>query len=99
MTTSSNVLNTSRRSRSEEHTSELQSRSDLVCRLLLEKKKKKIEHVMNGVSQNGIPVSTCRVALSKTTQTNTPPTALCSAEMPTPRQCRTVHITREMLYC
>src|SRR6266496_6192097 len=30
------------RSRSEEHTSELQSRRDLVCRLLLEKKKKKI---------------------------------------------------------
>src|SRR2546421_9557608 len=27
--------------RSEEHTSELQSRSDLVCRLLLEKKKEK----------------------------------------------------------
>src|SRR5206468_11041630 len=30
------------RPRSEEHTSELQSRSDLVCRLLLEKKKKKL---------------------------------------------------------
>src|SRR5206468_5909163 len=30
-----------RKHRSEEHTSELQSRSDLVCRLLLEKKKKK----------------------------------------------------------
>src|SRR2546421_4409062 len=30
-----------RQQRSEEHTSELQSRSDLVCRLLLEKKKKK----------------------------------------------------------
>src|SRR5260221_10652628 len=29
--------------RSEEHTSELQSHSDLVCRLLLEKKKKKKE--------------------------------------------------------
>src|SRR5215475_16006874 len=29
-----------RRSRSEEHTSELQSRENLVCRLLLEKKKK-----------------------------------------------------------
>src|SRR5699024_11488768 len=29
-----------RRGRSEEHTSELQSRFDLVCRLLLEKKKK-----------------------------------------------------------
>src|SRR5690349_25132729 len=31
---------TPRESRSEEHTSELQSRRDLVCRLLLEKKKK-----------------------------------------------------------
>src|SRR5436190_21752657 len=30
-----------RSGRSEEHTSELQSHSDLVCRLLLEKKKKK----------------------------------------------------------
>src|SRR5688572_32496372 len=30
-----------RRERSEEHTSELQSQSNLVCRLLLEKKKKK----------------------------------------------------------
>src|SRR2546428_8257520 len=29
--------------RSEEHTSELQSRSDLVCRLLLEKKKKLLQ--------------------------------------------------------
>src|SRR2546427_1664751 len=32
------------RSRSEEHTSELQSQSNLVCRLLLEKKKKKTKH-------------------------------------------------------
>src|SRR2546430_12238762 len=31
-----------RHSRSEEHTSELQSQSNLVCRLLLEKKKKNI---------------------------------------------------------
>src|SRR5699024_12531738 len=31
--------------RSEEHTSELQSRFDLVCRLLLEKKKKKNKHI------------------------------------------------------
>src|SRR2546421_12247699 len=30
--------------RSEEHTSELQSRSDLVCRLLLEKKKRNQRH-------------------------------------------------------
>src|SRR2546428_4827276 len=35
--------------RSEEHTSELQSRSDLVCRLLLEKKKKQITwHIVYG---------------------------------------------------
>src|SRR2546422_1411215 len=32
------------RARSEEHTSELQSRLHLVCRLLLEKKKKKSKH-------------------------------------------------------
>src|SRR5215471_20246741 len=32
--------------RSEEHTSELQSRRDLVCRLLLEKKKKKIKYIV-----------------------------------------------------
>src|SRR3712207_7240536 len=34
-------------SRSEEHTSELQSRQYLVCRLLLEKKKKKIITIYN----------------------------------------------------
>src|SRR5438477_7206022 len=34
-----------RRSRSEEHTSELQSHVKLVCRLLLEKKKKVCDHV------------------------------------------------------
>src|SRR5204862_4934437 len=35
------VRSSGARVRSEEHTSELQSRRDLVCRLLLEKKKKK----------------------------------------------------------
>src|SRR5438270_2478265 len=34
--------------RSEEHTSELQSQSNLVCRLLLEKKKKKIKKEAHG---------------------------------------------------
>src|SRR3712207_7495374 len=33
--------------RSEEHTSELQSRQYLVCRLLLEKKKKKLEYYVD----------------------------------------------------
>src|SRR5438874_3775021 len=37
--------------RSEEHTSELQSRRDLVCRLLLEKKKKKKKKKINDVKQ------------------------------------------------
>src|SRR5260221_6111004 len=37
--------------RSEEHTSELQSHSDLVCRLLLEKKKK--NHTENKVLERG----------------------------------------------
>src|SRR5437867_10101787 len=34
--------------RSEEHTSELQSPYDLVCRLLLEKKKRRIEYTTKG---------------------------------------------------
>src|SRR6266704_7185897 len=38
--------------RSEEHTSELQSRFDLVCRLLLEKKKKFFLHIYNNVQIN-----------------------------------------------
>src|SRR5688572_31770176 len=37
-------IKSSRFDRSEEHTSELQSQSNLVCRLLLEKKKKKTQH-------------------------------------------------------
>src|SRR5260370_15646991 len=34
--------------RSEEHTSELQSHLNLVCRLLLEKKKKRYKHAVHG---------------------------------------------------
>src|SRR5947207_3845962 len=37
-------------SRSEEHTSELQSHSDLVCRLLLEKKKKAQQALTNRIA-------------------------------------------------
>src|SRR2546428_6870183 len=39
--------------RSEEHTSELQSRSDLVCRLLLEKKKREAAHIPQPVALLG----------------------------------------------
>src|SRR5256885_4057379 len=38
------ALRRTKKKRSEEHTSELQSPCNLVCRLLLEKKKKKISH-------------------------------------------------------
>src|SRR3989440_2109426 len=38
--------------RSEEHTSELQSRSDLVCRLLLEKKKKNCDRKSTTVNSS-----------------------------------------------
>src|SRR2546429_4172574 len=41
------------RARSEEHTSELQSRLHLVCRLLLEKKKKKIGRPWLGRTRGG----------------------------------------------
>src|SRR5215211_8894787 len=41
-----------RRWRSEEHTSELQSHSDLVCRLLLEKKKKKKQNLLTVQKNN-----------------------------------------------
>src|SRR2546430_5893658 len=43
----SNPHNAPRSTRSEEHTSELQSQSNLVCRLLLEKKKKKTRHYLS----------------------------------------------------
>src|SRR5699024_12297023 len=42
------------RSRSEEHTSELQSRFDLVCRLLLEKKKKIIPRIHEDETQHSL---------------------------------------------
>src|SRR5688572_31131091 len=45
-------------SRSEEHTSELQSQSNLVCRLLLEKKKKKKKN-NTMTEQHKMQISTC----------------------------------------
>src|SRR2546427_6199471 len=40
--------------RSEEHTSELQSQSNLVCRLLLEKKNRSTRRVSSGAEDGGI---------------------------------------------
>src|SRR2546428_935023 len=48
--------------RSEEHTSELQSRSDLVCRLLLEKKKNYLYH--SDHAQHTAPLLTSRASPS-----------------------------------
>src|SRR5438034_8557832 len=44
--------------RSEEHTSELQSHSDLVCRLLLEKKKKKKKETIPTNTKKTTPAQT-----------------------------------------
>src|SRR5256886_7124788 len=44
-----------RQNRSEEHTSELQSQSNLVCRLLLEKKKTKTNNTLPYKSPHSIP--------------------------------------------
>src|SRR2546427_3425545 len=50
------VHRTGRRRRSEEHTSELQSQSNLVCRLLLEKKKN-----VDGCAESGTSTMFLRV--------------------------------------
>src|SRR2546427_4765205 len=45
--------------RSEEHTSELQSQSNLVCRLLLEKKKKKSAYLQRLIAASDDPGCLC----------------------------------------
>src|SRR5437868_7343058 len=57
-----NITSIDRTRRSEEHTSELQSRFDLVCRLLLEKKKRH-QHTTRRVDEKG------RFALSQRPKT------------------------------
>src|SRR2546427_9184063 len=47
------LVRTTTESRSEEHTSELQSQSNLVCRLLLEKKK---NHIQNRTAEQSTKV-------------------------------------------
>src|SRR2546427_3103643 len=46
--------------RSEEHTSELQSQSNLVCRLLLEKKKKSNDRVLHPTYKAVLPIDCAR---------------------------------------
>src|SRR3712207_8020921 len=47
--------------RSEEHTSELQSRQYLVCRLLLEKKKTRLISAITTSELQPLPYLTCRI--------------------------------------
>src|SRR2546430_3991746 len=54
-----------RRNRSEEHTSELQSQSNLVCRLLLEKKKKNTK--LSTYHLTLTPCTSCNLSSSWTT--------------------------------
>src|SRR2546430_5841180 len=51
-----------RSERSEEHTSELQSQSNLVCRLLLEKKKKKAPYTLMIIQTSSSSPTKCRIA-------------------------------------
>src|SRR3989440_7516642 len=68
--------------RSEEHTSELQSRSDLVCRLLLEKKKN--THIYPTSTRNSAAARLCSNAPATSTQS---PPATTSAHDTTPMPC------------
>src|SRR5712664_1426507 len=67
--------------RSEEHTSELQSRSDLVCRLLREKKKKKRLSTLSSAARTETGVyltagASCRLARLIALATHLEPRAL-----------------------
>src|SRR2546421_6354102 len=75
-------------SRSEEHTSELQSRSDLVCRLLLEKKKKQLYTSIRG---EGINTSNTKVPYPETAFKHVLLTMSVSTMFNTNQACLTNH--------
>src|SRR5205809_3520710 len=58
--------------RSEEHTSELQSRLHLVCRLLLEKKKKKQKMIKTPATNKQIHKTTHNIHTKSTNHTTNP---------------------------
>src|SRR2546430_7901608 len=66
--------------RSEEHTSELQSQSNLVCRLLLEKKKQKI------------PLTKYSTAMTTPTQITTPRSVRTERTFLSDRECMRTRI-------
>src|SRR5207249_5454526 len=80
--------------RSEEHTSELQSRFDLVCRLLLEKKKNSHMHAWAAT-----PLSLVKITASHLTLHTSPHPALFTAHLhvPTLRISDHLHVSRSPL--
>src|SRR6202044_359961 len=66
--------------RSEEHTSELQSRENLVCRLLLEKKKKTRDRK---VARPAHPIYTARPDLAQGARPRHPPATTAAGAPPT----------------
>src|SRR5699024_5151816 len=84
--------------RSEEHTSELQSRFDLVCRLLLEKKKIKylIMCVCNISLTSSLLRSLLTISLSHTTNTATPSISTLSLHDALPISCPTSFQLKKM---
>src|SRR2546427_9566579 len=59
--------------RSEEHTSELQSQSNLVCRLLLEKKKKERKIYYGRIANASEDVEHCAVSMLRAQEPHTRP--------------------------
>src|SRR5438105_4228857 len=66
--------------RSEEHTSELQSRVDLVCRLLLEKKKSELTHLAPAAPTNAGAQHIARDAELDNAQHTTPPSIVAASD-------------------
>src|SRR5260221_1674469 len=70
--------------RSEEHTSELQSHSDLVCRLLLEKKKHKRTHAsQHMVCRRAALTRICRRPVGVPSSTH----CICAITLPSVETC------------
>src|SRR5690349_21914153 len=82
--------------RSEEHTSELQSRRDLVCRLLLEKKKKKkkLQQTKKKPNQQNYTRTPLK---TKLTNAQRPKPATTKKTQPSKNRDNTKHITSTVL--
>src|SRR5699024_6438669 len=76
---SRSTVRTSKKLRSEEHTSELQSRFDLVCRLLLEKKKITRKDIEKEIQEGQQAAETASPEDQKAVETKAAPTAVQSS--------------------